>query len=83
MKPATDRQLQVLRAIERRLERRGYGPSVRDLASTLKVASTHTVTCHLEALSRKRLVVRDVRVARSIRLTDSGRTAIADTRRAS
>lgn len=83
MKRATDRQLQVLRAIERHHKKRGYGPSVRALTTTLKVASTHTVACHLEALERKRLIVRDRRVARSVRLTDSGRTAIADTRRAS
>lgn len=55
---ATPRQAQVLKLIEQSLERRGFAPSLRELAAGLKVSGTRAVEKHLAALERKGLVTK-------------------------
>lgn len=49
----TERQLQVLRLIEKSVEERGYPPSLRELAAALGLEGTRAVEKHVEALRRK------------------------------
>jgi len=50
--PLTDQQQRVLDAIQDRLRRQGYPPTVRELAQHLGV-SIGTVQAHLRALERR------------------------------
>ncbi len=51
--PLTERQKQVLEAIERSVDERGYPPSLRELAAALGLEGTRAVEKHVEALRRK------------------------------
>lgn len=46
----TPRQLSILSAVQTALEERGFPPSVREIASTVGLASPSTVKHHLDAL---------------------------------
>lgn len=49
----TDRQRQVLESIHDAVERRGYPPSLRELAAELGVVGTRAIEKHIAALERK------------------------------
>ncbi len=68
----TDRQLEVLQAI-RRLSRRGYPPTLRELASELGIRSTNGINDHLKALANKGAITRVEKQARSIVLAEGYR----------
>lgn len=57
-RPLTDRQKQILDAV-RRLSKRGYPPSVREIAAATGIRSPSTVHQHLMALKRKGALARD------------------------
>jgi repressor LexA len=49
----TDRQLGILNMISEFIMKRGYSPSYRDIAKSVKLASPSTVVGHLEKLKEK------------------------------
>ena len=67
------RQLALLHLID---EARAVPPTVREMAHSLGVASTNTITCLLSALTRKGLVCRVTGQTRNVRLTSAGRDAL-------
>jgi repressor LexA len=69
----TERQKEVLDAVTRSVEERGYPPSLRELAAELKVSSTRGIEKHLAALvAQGRL--RKGHGARALELTDRPQT---------
>lgn len=68
----TATQVRVLRAIHSVCAKQGYGPSFRDLMRVLRVRSSNCIAGHLKALERKGCIVRDSKVARSVRITEVG-----------
>ena len=64
----TKRQRAVLESIERCIERKGYGPTVREICSDLGLCSPSTVHVHLKTLEQKGYIVRDPLKSRSISL---------------
>jgi repressor LexA len=67
----TDRQREVFEFIRDLIRRRGYGPTVREIATQFGIRSPNGVVCHLKALERKGLIRRDANKARAIELTRS------------
>ena len=49
----TDRQREVYEFIRDLIRRRGYGPTVREIATQFDIRSPNGVVCHLKALERK------------------------------
>jgi repressor LexA len=68
----TDRQREVLGAIEYSLSKRGYPPTVRELANGLGLSSTNGVAQMLDVLERKGVIERDLGVARGLRVVTGG-----------
>lgn len=79
MSEPTPRQRDVLAAIDAYSKGHGYAPSVRALLEPLGLSSTNGIAEHLERLEANGLIVRDRRVARSIRITRRGREWLAAT----
>lgn len=79
MTAITARQLDVLRVIARHIDAHGYAPSMRELASSLSVASLNGVNDHLRALERQGVITTARETARGIRITAAGRAALAGT----
>ena len=65
----TDRQRAIYDFIRDLIVRRGYGPTVREIAKRFGIRSPNGVMCHLRALERKGLIRRDANKARAIELT--------------
>lgn len=80
----TKRQQAVLDSIERCIQKKGYGPTVREICSDLDLASPSTVHVHLKTLEQKGYIVRDPLKSRSISLapeyakTKTGISNVAD-----
>ncbi len=68
--PLTVRQREVLEFIRKWFLRRGYGPTVRELAKGMGIHSPNGVMGHLDALQRKGYIKRQANLSRSIILTD-------------
>jgi repressor LexA len=72
MNEPTQRQLQVLRAIEKAAAE-GLPPTLRELGDELGIASLNAVNDHLVALRRKGLLEnRPFRSSRALRITKAG-----------
>ncbi len=71
MQKLTGRQQQVLEAIHKIANEKGYPPTVREIGELLGLRSSCTVQRHLEALERKGYVRRDRTKARSIEILQS------------
>jgi len=65
----TKRQQDIYDFIRDLIFRRGYGPTVREIAGQFDIKSPNGVMCHLRALERKGLIRRDPNKARAIELT--------------
>lgn len=65
----TERQQAIYDFIRDLIVRRGYGPTVREIAGQFAIKSPNGVMCHLRALERKGLIRRDPNKARAIELT--------------
>jgi repressor LexA len=50
MDPLTHRQTQILEFIRATISRQGCPPTVREIGVKFRIASTHGVRCHLQAL---------------------------------
>lgn len=60
---------QILGFIVAFINRRGYAPSVRDIAEGCGISSSSVVQHHLNALEREGYIHRDRGISRSIRIT--------------
>jgi DNA-binding MarR family transcriptional regulator len=67
-RPPTKPQAQVLAQIERFIEQRGYGPTLREIADEMKLART-TVKLHVDALFKKGVLEADRQDGRVIART--------------
>ena len=65
----TKRQKAVLDSIERCIQEKGYGPTVREICADLGLCSPSTVHVHLKTLEQKGYIQRDPLKSRSITLT--------------
>src|SRR4051794_34459723 len=66
----TDRQREIYDFIRIKIETRGYGPTVREIGTAFDIKSPNGVMCHLKALEKKKLILREGFSARAIQLVD-------------
>src|SRR5205809_5259800 len=66
----TDRQREIYDFIRDKIESRGYGPTVREIGLGFGIKSPNGVMCHLKALEKKGLILREEHSARAIQLLD-------------
>jgi repressor LexA len=66
----TGRQREIYDFIRGKIESRGYGPTVREIGYAFDIASPNGVMCHLNALVKKGLILRQKNAARAIQLVD-------------
>lgn len=64
----TDRQREVYDLIRDKIRSRGYGPTVREIGEAFDIASPNGVMCHLKALEKKGLIIREPNMSRAIQL---------------
>ena len=77
----TKKQQAVLDSIERCIQEKGYGPTVREICSDLGLCSPSTVHVHLKTLEQKGYIQRDPLKSRSISLApeySSTKTSVAN-----
>lgn len=77
----TERQLDVLRCIERSLVERGFPPTYREFQAELGLSSRQTVHEHLTNLEARGLLIRYRYEARGLQFTDAARELLARERR--
>src|SRR5438046_10422005 len=66
----TERQREMYEFIRDKIESRGYGPTVREIGVAFDIKSPNGVMCHLKALEKKGLIIREGFSARAIQLVD-------------
>src|SRR5436309_218191 len=66
----TERQREIYEFIREKIENRGYGPTVREIGQAFRIKSPNGVMCHLKALEKKKLIIREGFSARAIQLVD-------------
>jgi len=64
----TERQREIYEFIREKIEKRGYGPTVREIGDAFEIKSPNGVMCHLKALEKKGLIKREEHAARAIQL---------------
>lgn len=64
----TERQRDIYEFIRTKIEARGYGPTVREIGENFGIKSPNGVMCHLKALEKKGLILREDHAARAIQL---------------
>lgn len=64
----TERQREIYEFIRSKIDSRGYGPTVREIGSAFEIRSPNGVMCHLKALEKKGLILREEHAARAIQL---------------
>ena len=69
----TQRQREIYDFIRDKIENRGYGPTVREIGLGFNIKSPNGVMCHLKALEKKGLIIRQEFSARAIQLVDHQR----------
>src|SRR5713101_2972355 len=69
----TERQREIYDFIRNKIEGRGYGPTVREIGLGFDIKSPNGVMCHLKALEKKGLIIREGFSARAIQLVDRQR----------
>jgi len=76
--PITERQLDILKFIEKAVSERGFPPSVREIGAAVGLTSPSSVHNHIETLQRLGYLRKDPTKPRSIEVrydTESGTTA--------
>lgn len=66
----TRKQQLIYEFIRDKIINRGYGPTVREIGTHFGIKSPNGVMCHLKALEKKGMIIRDERMSRAIQLTD-------------
>ncbi|HZY89480.1 MAG TPA: transcriptional repressor LexA [Gemmataceae bacterium] len=74
----TERQREIYDFIKEKIESRGYGPTVREIGNAFHILSPNGVMCHLNALVKKGLIIRQGRSARAIQLVDHHRPGVTE-----
>ena len=74
MKPITDRQQQVLDCINQYIDRYGYPPTLREIATALNINGTLGVLKHLRALEKKGAISKRKGSSRGLHVTDRTKT---------
>ncbi len=69
----TPRQREILSFIKNSIERRGYAPTIREIAAQFKIRSPNGVRGHLRALEAKGFITRDPQRSRAIRVSEFAR----------
>ncbi len=64
----TARQREVYIFIREKIRSRGYGPTVREIGTEFGIVSPNGVMCHLKALEKKGLILREPHMSRAITL---------------
>jgi len=64
----TKRQKSVYEFIRDKIRGRGYGPTVREIGEQFDISSPNGVMCHLKALEKKGLIIREKNMSRAIQL---------------
>src|ERR1700730_1190671 len=64
----TERQREIYDFIRDKIESRGYGPTVREIGLGFDIKSPNGGMCHLNALVKKGLILREKNAARAIQL---------------
>src|SRR5262245_29434483 len=64
----TERQREVYQFIRDKIRNRGYGPTVREIGEQFEISSPNGVMCHLKALEKKGLIIREPNMSRAIQL---------------
>jgi repressor LexA len=77
-RPATEKQTQVLAAIDAFRAEHGYPPSVREIGERVGLSSTSTIHAHLKALERRGLITRDPTKPRALRSSSMDQQPIRD-----
>lgn len=69
----TERQREIYDFVREKIVNRGYGPTVRDIGAHFGIRSPNGVMCHLKALEKKGLIMREPGKSRAIQLSDPPR----------
>lgn len=69
MDQLTQRQLDVYEFIRDKIQNRGYGPTVREIGEQFGIKSPNGVMCHLKALEKKGLIIREPNMSRAIQIS--------------
>jgi len=69
MDQLTKRQKDVFEFIRDKIQNRGYGPTVREIGEHFEISSPNGVMCHLKALEKKGLIIREPNMSRAIQLS--------------
>ena len=64
----TKRQQEIYEFVRDRIINRGYGPTVREIGTQFGIRSPNGVMCHLKALEKKGLIIREPNMSRAITL---------------
>lgn len=64
----TPRQKSIFEFIRDKIQNRGYGPTVREIGERFSISSPNGVMCHLRALEKKGLILREPNMSRAIQL---------------
>jgi repressor LexA len=71
----TPRQREIYEFIREKIQKRGYGPTVREIGTEFGIKSPNGVMCHLKALQKKGLILREPNMSRAIQLLQDTATA--------
>ena len=74
---ASEKQARIMKFVRDLIDGRGYAPTVGEIQKSCELSSKSVVEYHLRALERQRKIRRDAEVARSIKLSGTGRTTWA------
>jgi repressor LexA len=77
MPRVSDTRSRILNFIRQFRDRRGYAPTVRDIARGCNISTPSVVQYHLNMLEEEGFIRRDPEVFRSIQLVERGRQAIS------
>ena len=77
-RPATEKQTQVLAAIDAFRNEHGYPPSVREIGERVGLSSSSTIHAHLKALEKRGLISRDPTKPRALRSSSMDQQPIRD-----
>ena len=70
-RPLTKRQREIFEFVRDKIVNRGYGPTVREIGTQFGIRSPNGVMCHLKALEKKGLIIRESNRSRAIKLCNN------------
>ena len=74
----TEKELEVLRAIDAFIKQNKYSPTVREIGRQVGLSSSSTVHSYFSKLQEKGYIEKQSALSRSLILTDEGRKAVED-----